>query len=156
MKQTYVNFKSRTGYETWCSLNLSVKSFWTRRGRSCDTWGCPRHRRGSRQWRPQSAAAAQTRITCWPGARSKQPIKMVGIWPGPNNKYFPHFKSSLRKCDHFAELSDHRDRNVVSPVNQWSGTWHNEQNTGLLSKLFKTLHLSLTALSKSLCFENVI
>ena len=50
-------------------------------------------------------------------------------------------------------LSDHRDRNVVSPVNQWSGTWHNELNIVLLSELFKTLHLSLTALSKSLCLK---
>ena len=67
--------------------------------------------------------------------RPKQPIKMTGIWPGPNNKYFPHFKSSLRKCDHFAELSDHRDRNVVSPVNQWSGTWHNEQHRALIKTI---------------------
>ena len=70
-----------------------------------------------------------------PAAKTKQPIKMAGIWPGPNNKYFPHFKSSLRKCDHFAELSDHRDRNVVSPVNQWSGTWHNEQHRALIKTI---------------------
>ena len=68
-------------------------------------------------------------------AKTKQPIKMAGIWPGPNNKYFPHFKSSLRKCDHFAELSDHRDRNVVSPVNQWSGTWHNELHRALIETI---------------------
>ena len=80
-------------------------------------------------------------------------IKMAGIWPGPGNKYFPHIKSSLGKCDHFADWAITGTEMLSVLVNQWSGTWHNEQNIVLLSELFKTLHLSLTALSKSLCLK---